>query len=584
MSPPTLASPSISEAVSPSVAVASIRQPTGGLTQSTSVDQNISTQNSASVAQTATAAPTVFGAPDMGETNNIMLGSSGQRIATNAPTSLQPTASSNDSAVAVAEHGPEALASLSAARIVPASTERAPLSTNPERTSFNPDNAQNTQTAAAEPDARFNATPIDTGPIALVALNPVTSGNASGESLNVFLSEPGLQSFASQPATPSALAPAAPGPVSITVLERAPNVAEAALPPRPIGGESTASVFYSTASAQGFSHARGQAPSLSGSAHARLFPHNTTTASQVQVSVASEVTRKDIMSPYITLSHATDIGGRSPALQGLAMANATTSLPNISLTPPSSTGGASIQQARLEPPVQTLSSTRPAQNSTCNIDLSAERARGSNIAVSVSAPCKPAQMVTFEHAGLAFSMLTDQQGTANVVIPALETNAEISVMFTDGSQATTGVAIPDIDGVMRVGLTWENGMNLDLQANEFGSTSLVNAQSPRDYRSARLQGGGYMMLLGDPSLAGGKQAEVYSIPIARQQRGTIALSVVLDNPDTVCGRSILAKTVRSRTGQTARMSSIRFTVPACGTVDSQIILPGAVSNIRLAGR
>ncbi len=583
MSPPMLASPTISEFVSPSVAVASIRQPTGGLSRTDNADQNIAAQNSASVAQPSTTAPAVFGAPAMGESNNIMLGSSGPVVAANAPASLQPSAA-NDSAVAVAEHGPEALASLSAARIVPATTESAPLSANPERTSFNPDTTQNTQTAAAEPDASFSANPVGSGPIALVALNPVASGNASGESLNVFLSEPGLQGFSTPPAAPDALEPAAPGPVSVTVLERAPHVADAALPPRPIGGESTASVFYTTASERNFGHSTVRAPNPAGPVPVAAIPHSADAAMPVQVAIAAEITRKDIMSPYIVLGGATDIGGRSTTVQGLASADPEVSLPQISLTPPTAFGGAPIQQASLETQTHTTVPVSPAQNSACNIDLTANSTRGANIVVDVMAPCKPAQMVTIDHAGLAFSVLTDQQGAARVTIPALEANAGVSVQFTDGSRASTNVSVQDVDSMVRVGLSWENGMDLNLNANEFGNASQVSAQSPRSYRTARLQGGGYLVQLGDPTLAGGKQAEVYSIPVARQQRGTIALSVVLDNPTAMCGRSILAKTVRSRTGQSARMSSIRFTVPACGGLDRQIELPGAVNNIRLAGK
>lgn len=583
MSPPMLASPTISEFVSPSVAVASIRQPSGGLTQSATVDQNIAAQNSASVAQTATTAPTVFGAPDMGESNDIMIGATGRAVASNTPTSLQPS-TTNDSVVALAEHGPEALASLSASRIMPAMTESAPLSANPERTSFNPDTSLNTKTAAVAPDARFSASPNSAGPIALVALNPVSSGNTAGERLNVILTEPGLQSFATPLSAPTALEPAAPGPATVTVLEHAPRVSDAPVPPRAIGGESTASVFYTSAPTHSFPHSYGPAPTMASLGTETAIPANIGAAAPVQVAIASEVTRKDIMSPYIVLGRTVDPDAHSDALQRLASANATVSRPNIDLTPAGTFGGSAIQQASLNTPAESSIAVSPNQNSECSINLTTEATTGATIAVDIFAPCKPTQMLTVEHAGLAFSVLTDQQGAAHVVVPALEANADVSVLFTDGGQATASVQVPDIDNVVRVGLTWTNGMNLDLQANEFGSTAQVNAQSPRDYRSARLQGGGYLVQLGDPTLAGGKQAEVYTISVERQQRGTIALSVMLDNPSAVCGRSILAKTVRSRVGQSARMSSIRFTVPACGSLGSQMILPGAVNNIRLAGR
>lgn len=487
MAPPALAAPSMSELISPSIAMASIRQSAGGLNQTENLDQNITTQNSSSVSQTATVAPSVFAAPEMGESSGVRLGAGEQVLASNVatPSSLQPSASA-DFVLTTVDRGPEALASLQSARLIPSPSESAPLSASPERTSFTPGNAPDVQTASAQPEENFSANPIGTGPIALVALNPTSSGNSSGESLNVILTEPGLQSFAAT--SPVALAPAAVNP-----LDDTPQVASTALPPLTSQGNDQADTAET------------------------------------------------------------------------------------------------IQQASLETPAEASTGAALDQNSGCGINLTVNAGQGAVIEADILAACKPYQMVTIQHAGLAFSLLTDAQGAAHTSLPALEASADVTVMFADGSQATSSLTIRDIDNVLRVGVSWSNGMNLDLQAIEFGaaagSEGRVNAAAPRDYRTSRIKGGGYLTQLGDPTIADGKLAEVYTIPVAHdQQRGTIALSIILDNPATVCGQSILAKTVRSHEGQSPGIRSVRFTVPACGNLSSTMELPGAVNDLRLAGR
>lgn len=582
MAPPMLASPSMSELISPSAAMASIRQSSGGLNQAENLDENIATQNSASISQTATAAPSVFAAPEMGESSDILLGTSNPVIASNptTPGSLQAT-TDTDIALTTIERGPEALASLQSAQLAPVTSESAPLSASPERTNFTPGNPPNVQSASAQPEATFSATPAGTGPIALVALNPTSSGNASGESLNVILTEPGLQGFA---ATPSALAPASASPDAVPLLEHAPNVASATEAPLALRGEATVGVVYTSATEPATSQTDPIAPSMGTITATAPNQTNVSGSEPVQISVASEITRTDTVSPFIIASRTTDAAVPSANAPPLAGTDTTsTPKPSISLAPPSA------QQASLETPATPPAGAAPTQNSTCNIGLTTNASRGANISVDILAACKPNQMVTIQHSGLAFSLLTDAQGAAHTVMPAMAAYADVSVVFADGSQAIASLAVSDIDSILRVGVSWANTMNLDLHAIEFGaavgSEGRVSAAAPRDYRTSRLKGGGYLVQLGDPTLAGGQLAEVYTIPVARgQQRGTIALSVILDNPATVCGQSILAKTVRSREGQSASVRNVRFTVPACGNLSSQIELRGAVNDIRLAGR
>ncbi|NOR61973.1 MAG: hypothetical protein GQ535_05685 [Rhodobacteraceae bacterium] len=591
MAPPALAAPSVSEIVSPGVAVASIRRASNGLNSASITDQNIATQNSASINQAPLTGPTAFAAPEIGESSNISLGGS-QRVVVStdiSPSNLQ-AASNGDSNLAPLERGPEALDSLLVAQVAPAAPDLSPLPANPERNVDAPVFVASAQADGPTPDTQFNAEPTNGGPIALIALNPtVTRGNAAGESLNIILTEPGVQSFTAPASNPAALAPASAQPTAVSVLERAPNVAELVSGPAALALPSDPRIGYSNMSDHSVmrNHINMPQPALA-------LLSNTTRDVQVvasqpnQIAVPSRIMRHDTVSRFISVSRNTGLQNRTASFAALtAPESLVFTLPTLDLR---AAQAPQIIEASLPATPQTPVITAPAQNSSCEIGLSAVARSGANIALDITAACKPNQMVTIEHSGLSFSMLTDAQGAAFVLVPAMEADAKISVRFEDQSSQSTQISLSDMNSVVRTGVSWQADMNLDLSAIEFGaaigSEGHITPETPRDYRASRLGGGGYLLQLGDPSLARGALAEVYTLSTtSNQQRGTIALSIVIKDVAPVCGQTILAKTVRSRDDRSASIRNVRFTVPSCNTVVSgPIALPGAVDDIRIAGR
>ena len=591
MAPPSLAAPSVSELISPDVAVASIRQPSGGLNSAANIDQNISTQNSAGRAQPASAAPSSFQAPTLGEASNIALGGTDISVAAapSMPTGLQ-VASDVGLNIVQLERGPEALASISASQATPLAQESAPLAANPERNSFVPVDVAAAQTESPTLENSFSAAPIDGGPIALIALQSTAESNAAaGESLNVILSEPGLQTFASAASLPSALAPVVDGPSAVSILEREPSASltAPALSAPPATAEQAAII------AQMQDRLIARSPfvpqSASGNHDASFASYGrpvTTVANPVQVS-AEPINLSITMSPIIMVSKNVDPISRAPSVARFAPPSPQLfSLPSINATPaslPETVQVASIFTADV--PIVTA----PVQQSTCAIELTAAARSGANIQLDILSACKPGQMVNISHAGIEFSAMTDSQGAARVAFPAMERDAEVTVTFADLSSQTTNLTVRDTDSFVRAAISWQANINLDLNAFEFGAANgadgHVYAQQPRDYRTSRIKGGGYLIQLGDPALTGGAFAEIYSLPVVRsQQRGTIELSILLDDAAQVCGQVIQAQTSRTREGLTAVVRNVRFNVPECGTVTGQITLPGAIDDIRVAGR
>ncbi len=591
MAPPSLAAPSVTELVSPSVAVAAIRRSSSGLNSASSTDQNIATQNSASIGQTASASPMTFAAPIITESSNISLGGLELVVASQvaAPRGLDATGI-EDSNIVQLERGPEALVALQIAQTAPTAPTTPPLAATPVGNGDAPIFVATAQTDSPTPDARFSAEPADGGPIALIALSrTATRGNAAGESLNIILSEPGLQSFSTPLTAPAALVVASARPSSVSILERGPNVGEPLLPPLALSFSADLAVARSVFSDRSITRNQFVLPSTA----FKIAPFSAVGALVIasqpnQTTTPDTLIRKDILSRFISVSQTSNRPGSMAAVALLsAPGTLAFALPSLGLQP---AGKPQILEASLPIAPETEVVTAPVQNSACEIALSANVERGANISLDIMAACKPNQMLTIEHSGLSFSVLTDAQGSVSVLIPAMESNAQISVRFEDQSTNSTTVLVRDIDTVERAGVSWQANMNLDLSAIEFGaaigSEGHITPDTPRDYRASRVSGGGYLLQLGDPSLARGALAEVYTMPTTRsQQRGTIAMSIVIADIAPVCGQTIIAKTVRSRDNRSAGIRNVRFTVPSCNTIVSgPIALPGAIDDIRLAGR
>lgn len=590
MAPPALAAPSMSEMISPSMAVASIRR-ASGLNTASSTDQNIATQNSASIGQTASAGPAAFAAPAIGGASNISLGGSERVVAAapQRPTTLR-SVSDGDSNIVQLERGPEALVTLQIARAALPVTDMPPLSASPELNGAAPIFVASAQTNGPTPESTFSAEPTDGGPIALIALNrtPTRGDNGAGESLNLILSEPGVQSFQARADTPSVLAPTSAQPSAVSVMARGPNVEDQLSAPllRPFSTLLGASIARATDPA--IARSPLSAPSARAADAAIISASANIAASQPnQITVPAALSRTDTVDPMALGHQFTNRPARTHPFASLAPLSGSATPPSINIQPAEKP---QVLQASLPATPEAPIITAPVQNSVCEIALSATARSGANIALDINAGCKPNQMVTIEHAGIAFSVLTNAQGAASVMLPAMEAQAEINVRFEDQSSSTTTVAVRNLDTVTRAGVSWQGSMDLNLTAVEFGaaigSEGHVTASTPRDYRTSRVKGGGYLLQLGDPSLERGALAEVYTIPTSRnQQRGTIAMSIVIADVAPVCGQTISAKTVRTRDNRSAGVRNVRFTVPSCSTILSgPVALPGAIDDIRLAGR
>ncbi|MEX0970853.1 MAG: hypothetical protein WD046_10465 [Paracoccaceae bacterium] len=284
--------------------------------------------------------------------------------------------------------------------------------------------------------------------------------------------------------------------------------------------------------------------------------------------------------PRLLMRHVA-MSGAPGALDGVA--GDLISGPNIdSSTPPPA-----LQTASVAPEVLAPTESLPGAT-VCDISLDTLVRPGAEIELIVDAACRPNQMFTITHAAIAFSEMTGADGTAIVQFPALERNADIRVEFADGATSATAIIVPDTETILRAGISWRGAAAIELNAYEFGappdSPGHISPEAPRDFRAARILGGGFLTELGSLNVAGAAHASVYSMPLSRATpEGIITLSLRMGDAGAECGGSTELTTFRSENAAAfARQQSVQLA--ACGAVMPTAELMGLVDDLWTAAR
>ncbi len=203
---------------------------------------------------------------------------------------------------------------------------------------------------------------------------------------------------------------------------------------------------------------------------------------------------------------------------------------------------------------------------SCNIDLSLQVSAGAELVASLSSPCRPEQQFLVEHAGLVFTAETDLDGVANFVVPALTTNAIVSVSFPDGGSAVDRETVEGMSNMTRVGVVWTDTIDLNLHTSEFNakpdSENYIWAENARDYRLARRSGGGYLTQLG-PVEGEGVRAEVYTIfQTIRTKNGVVDFDLKVADA-TACAIAPVIRVLRSEQSELVRNTDLQVDLASC---------------------
>ncbi|MDG3041546.1 hypothetical protein [Roseicyclus marinus] len=228
---------------------------------------------------------------------------------------------------------------------------------------------------------------------------------------------------------------------------------------------------------------------------------------------------------------------------------------------------------------------RSALGLPCGLTITAEATPGAMVALDVMEPCAPNARVEITHGALAFSARTDALGLLTLDIPAMETPAFFTVQIETGAEATTLAGLPDLIDHDRAAIVWTGSAAFQLHGYTgdagFGEPGHLWRDNPGTVAQATIGTGGFLTVLGDPTLDAPRLAQVITIPAALRDTLSVVAEIAIE--DATCGRWVDARSLQSVAGGPVAVNPVTLTLPGCDAVGEFLMLQNLFAGPRLVG-
>lgn len=201
-------------------------------------------------------------------------------------------------------------------------------------------------------------------------------------------------------------------------------------------------------------------------------------------------------------------------------------------------------------------------------DLKVQAVEHALLQADVHAPCLAGQPVEVAHEGLRFTAVLDGQGEWHGLLPALATQAVVTVQIAGGAQIGASVAVPGVEAINRIVLSWQGAGDMHLNVFErgagFGDAGHIHAAAPRTPDTPL---GGYLLAYGD--LRDGARAEVYTAPATMTD-----LRFELDAPvgQHSCGRDLGGALQRVLAATAEPAARLILSLPDCSDAGGDVVM------------
>ena len=220
----------------------------------------------------------------------------------------------------------------------------------------------------------------------------------------------------------------------------------------------------------------------------------------------------------------------------------------------------------------------------CGLTATAEAMPGAMVALDIMDPCAPDTRVEITHGALRFSARTDALGLLTLDIPALETPAFFTVELETGAEATTLAGLPDLIAHDRAAITWTGAVGVQLHAYlgnaAFGEPGHVWQGNPGSPADAAIGAGGFLTLLGDPTLADARLVQVFTCPVALRDDLTLMAEVAITEES--CGQPVRAESLQAVGGGPVSLQPVTLILPGCEAAGEFLMLQNLFADLRLA--
>lgn len=228
-----------------------------------------------------------------------------------------------------------------------------------------------------------------------------------------------------------------------------------------------------------------------------------------------------------------------------------------------------------------LAAAPAAGTDACANSLALAELPGGLVGVTLLSKCSPDERIVLQHAGLAVTARTTATGAHFSTLPALSPDAEVSVLFEDGTRLSARIAVPSAAGLRRFAVQWQAEDALALNAFEngavfYGAAGHVFARAPGQPSDGAAQGG-FLTALGDAGVDLPLLAEVYTFPATGKADIVIEAAVT----EATCGREILGEMLQSD-GETVAIEDLTLAMPDCSAVGDYLVLKNPGSDVKIA--
>lgn len=225
----------------------------------------------------------------------------------------------------------------------------------------------------------------------------------------------------------------------------------------------------------------------------------------------------------------------------------------------------------------------------CTISAVAQPIAAAMVKLSMEAPCLPNERVTVHHNGMIFTETTTFNGTMDLTVPALATDAVFIMAFTNGDGAVAQTMVEDLADFDRSVLQWKGNTGFQIHAREFGAdygeTGHLWESAPGEIADAVTGNGGVLTRHGDTNAGDPLLAEVYSFPSDTNGRsGIIALSVEAEITEANCGLEIEAQSLEVLGDYSIKTQNLTLPVPDCDEIGGFLVLNNLLQDLKVAAK
>lgn len=231
----------------------------------------------------------------------------------------------------------------------------------------------------------------------------------------------------------------------------------------------------------------------------------------------------------------------------------------------------------------TLTSGTDATANDCPASLDLQIEPSAMIGLTLMAPCHTDERVVLNHAGLAITAKTSATGALYVSIPALTSEAEVTVRFADGQAINGQLAVPEAANQRRFGVQWIGDDSFQLNAFEngagYGERGHVSDVYTQTAQQGQPQNGGFLSVLGDSRVDLPMLAEVYTYPASADTPVRIVVEAAIT--ESTCNREILGETL-AEAGSSVVVTDLSLMMPECSSIGDILVLKNLDPDLKIA--